>query len=129
MPDPQPTLAAITLAVSDDASPPGPAVLSVLASEAIDASAVRLSDVLAQSPVPCEVLVVWSPRGLDGPTCERVVTWARGRTPSVGLLAWSEQGDREVAERALAAGFDDVQGGPCSPRELAVRIRALHRRV
>lgn len=119
----------IVLAVSDDAPPPAPSVLGTLASEAIDVTAIRLSAVLATSPVSCTVLVVWSPRGLDAVTCERVVAWARGRQPTTGLLAWIEHGDRGVAERALAAGFDDVQSGPCSPRELAVRIRALHRRV
>ena len=119
----------IVVAVSDDAPPPGPAVLAVLAGEAIDVTAIRLSAVLATSPLSCEVLVVWSPRGVDPVTCERVVAWARGRQPSTGILAWLEHGDRAMAERALAAGFDDVQSGPCSPRELAVRIRALHRRV
>ena len=122
-------LATITLAVSDGASPPTPGMLAVLASEAIELATVGLTTVLATSPVGCEVLVVWCPGGLDPATSERVVTWARGRSPSTGLLAWSEQADRTSSERALAAGFDDVQSGPCSPRELAVRIRALHRRV
>lgn len=117
----------VTLGVSDDA--PAPAVLAVLAGEAIELRTAPLATVLAASPAACAVLVVWSPRGLDPASCERVVTWARGRTPSTGLLAWCEHGDRGDAERALAAGFDDVQSGPCSPRELAVRIRALLRRV
>ncbi len=121
--------ATVTLAVGDDASAPAPALLAILAGEAIEVSAARLSVVLATSPADCEVLVVWSPAGLDAVTADRVVAWARGRAPSSGLLLWSEHADRMVAERALAAGFDDVQRGPCSARELAVRIRALHRRV
>ncbi len=123
------SVAAVTLAVSEGASAPAPNVLAVLAGEAIELRALPLAAVLAASPLACEVLVVWSPRGLDVATCERVETWARGRAPATGLLAWCEQGDRAVAERVLAAGFDDVQCGPCLPRELAVRIRALHRRV
>ena len=117
-----PPPAPVTLAVSDDA--PAPAVLAVLAGEAIELRTAPLATVLAGSPAACAVLVVWSPRGLDPVSCERVVTWARGRTPSTGLLAWCERGDRGDAERALAAGFDDVQSGPCSPRAL---LRRVHR--
>jgi DNA-binding response OmpR family regulator len=37
--------------------------------------------------------------------------------------------ERAMLERALAAGFDDAVGAPLSARELAARIRAVHRRV
>ena len=37
--------------------------------------------------------------------------------------------DPADSEAALAAGFDDAAIGPVSPRELAGRIRAVHRRV
>ena len=125
---PTPAAPAMILALDGEAAP-SPSVLAVLAGEAIELATARLVEVLAGAALGCEVLVVWSPRGLDAATCARVVAWARGRSPSSGLLAWCEDGDRTLAERTLAAGFDDVQHGPCSPRELAVRIRALHRRV
>ncbi len=60
---------------------------------------------------------------------ERAVAWAEGRDPRPGLLLLTTSEDREVVERALAAGFDDAVVGPPSTRELAARIRAVHRRV
>ena len=60
---------------------------------------------------------------------ERAVMWAERRTPRPGLVACASSPDRELAERALAAGFDDAVVGPLSARELAARIRAVHRRV
>jgi DNA-binding response OmpR family regulator len=60
---------------------------------------------------------------------ERAVSWAEGRTPRPGLVACSASSDRNLAERALAAGFDDAVVGPLSAREIAARIRAVHRRV
>jgi DNA-binding response OmpR family regulator len=122
-------LSPVTLAVDEGAPPPTADVLAVLATEAIEVATIALAYALGSEPQGCEVLVVWAPRGLDARTCERVVAWGRGRTPPVGLVAWSEDTERRAAERALAAGFDDAQTGPCSPRELAVRIRALQRRV
>lgn len=60
---------------------------------------------------------------------ERAVAWAERRDPRPGLMVFSRGEDRAVLERALAAGFDDAVGGPPSARELAARIRAVHRRV
>lgn len=60
---------------------------------------------------------------------ERAVAWADRRDPRPGLMVFSGGEDRNVLERALAAGFDDAIGGPPSARELAARIRAVHRRV
>ena len=60
---------------------------------------------------------------------ERAVAWAEHRSPRPALLACASSADRALSERALAAGFDDAVVGPWSPRELAARIRALHRRV
>lgn len=57
------------------------------------------------------------------------VAWAERREPRPGLLLLTTGGDRAVVERALAAGFDDAIVGPPSARELAARIRAVHRRV
>ena len=60
---------------------------------------------------------------------ERAVSWAERREPRPGLVACSASTDRNLAERALAAGFDDAVIGPLSSREIAARIRAVHRRV
>lgn len=60
---------------------------------------------------------------------ERAVAWAERREPRPGLVACADAGDRALAERALAAGFDDAVVGPLSARELAARVRAVHRRV
>ena len=122
-------LAPITLALDDDGGTPPSELLAVLAGEALDVRPVALTVALGSDPARCDVLMVWSPRGLTVRTCERIVHWAQGRTPAVGLALWSEHAERAQAERALAAGFDDAQTGPCSPRELAVRLRALQRRV
>lgn len=128
-PTPVTQLAPITVAVTDAAAAPSPALLAVLAGEALPAQVLGLAEVLAAAPGACEVLLLWSARGLDPASCARLVAWARARQPPTGLVAWAELGDRLAAEVALAAGFDDAQAGPCSPRELAVRLRALQRRV
>jgi DNA-binding response OmpR family regulator len=60
---------------------------------------------------------------------ERAVAWAERRDPRPGLLLLTTDEERGVVERALDAGFDDAVGGPPSARELAARIRAVHRRV
>ncbi|HUQ01626.1 MAG TPA: response regulator transcription factor [Kofleriaceae bacterium] len=59
----------------------------------------------------------------------RAVGWAERRDPRPGLLLLVERSDRDVVELALSAGFDDAVRGPPSARELAARIRAVHRRV
>jgi DNA-binding response OmpR family regulator len=59
----------------------------------------------------------------------RAVAWADRKDPRPGLLLLTAGHDRDVVERALTAGFDDAVVGPPSARELAARIRAVHRRV
>ncbi len=75
------------------------------------------------------VVVLWL--GIDDPgdLFDRAVAWAERCEPRPGLIACAPGLDRDLAERALAAGFDDVVLGPPSPPELAARIRAVHRRV
>jgi DNA-binding response OmpR family regulator len=60
---------------------------------------------------------------------ERAVAWAERRDPRPGLVLLTTSEDRDLVEAALHAGFDDAVGGPPSARELAARIRAVHRRV
>ncbi len=75
------------------------------------------------------VILIWAPAGVDDLVMKQIVTWAETRRPSPGLIGWNTAGARVDAEDGLAAGFDDFVVGPCSTRELAARIRAVHRRV
>lgn len=131
VPGPRPTPAAIavTVAVVEEVSPPSELLLATLAREAIEVVLWPLARVLDTPAEGCGVLIVWSPGGLDGIEVERVVAWSQGRTPPPGVIGWAIQGSAASTEHALRAGFDDVIAESCSPRELAVRIRALHRRV
>lgn len=60
---------------------------------------------------------------------ERFVAWAADSPLRPGLIALIENGTARDAETMLAAGFDDVALAPVSTRELAARVRAVHRRV
>lgn len=55
-----------------------------------------------------------------------LVAWGQRHA---GLLALVDDGDAAEREALLAAGFDDVVTPPYTPRELLVRVRAVHRRV
>jgi len=57
-----------------------------------------------------------------------VVSWCERGSEPVGVIAYVPAGGSEDAERALAAGFDDVIAGRNSPRELSARVRAVARR-
>ncbi|MGE5182355.1 MAG: winged helix-turn-helix domain-containing protein [Acidobacteriota bacterium] len=58
-----------------------------------------------------------------------IVTWAGKTARRAGLIGVIEDGSGDEREALLAAGFDDVVTGRISTRELAVRIRAVHRRL
>jgi DNA-binding response OmpR family regulator len=55
----------------------------------------------------------------------RMVAWGQRH----GLVAIVDDGDAAEREALLAAGFDDVVTPPYTPREVVVRLRAVHRRV
>jgi DNA-binding response OmpR family regulator len=61
----------------------------------------------------------------------RIVAWASDgdRAVRAGLIGLVEDGGPSDCESVLAAGFDDVAATPVSTRELAARVRAVHRRV
>ncbi len=85
-------------------------------------------DILHHPPaVPVYVL------GLDpavaGVLADRVVAWATQSELRPGLLGLVEDGTARDCEALLAAGFDDAVVAPISVRELAGRVRAIHRRV
>ncbi|HEU0034313.1 MAG TPA: response regulator transcription factor [Kofleriaceae bacterium] len=60
---------------------------------------------------------------------DKLVEWSQRSELKPGLIGIIEDGDARDCEELLAAGFDDVLVTPVSPRELAGRVRALHRRV
>jgi DNA-binding response OmpR family regulator len=66
---------------------------------------------------------------IAGVLADKIVRWASGSELRPGLLALVEDGGSSVCETLLAVGFDDAVIAPISARELAGRVRALHRRV
>jgi DNA-binding response OmpR family regulator len=60
---------------------------------------------------------------------DKLVAWATASELRPGLIGLVEAGRPQDAEELLAAGFDDAVSTPLSPRELAGRVRAVHRRV
>jgi len=60
---------------------------------------------------------------------DRIVAWATDSALRPGLIGLVEDGRARDCELLLAAGFDDVAVTPVSTRELAARVRAVHRRV
>jgi DNA-binding response OmpR family regulator len=97
--------------------------------EVVDVAVGALEAVLLAATVERQVILVWFPADVDTAACERIVEWGDRRRPRPGLMAWAPVGEPLCAETALAAGFDDAVVGNVSPRELAARIRAVHRRV
>lgn len=59
----------------------------------------------------------------------RIVAWAHASELRPGLIGMVGEGGTAECEELLAAGFDDVVVPPISVRELARRVRAVHRRV
>ncbi len=69
---------------------------------------------------------------LDPPVssvADQLVAWAGHSALRPGLIGLVEHGGAADAEALLAAGFDDALVAPVSTRELAARVRAVHRRV
>jgi hypothetical protein len=97
--------------------------------EVIDVQVGTLDTLLNGAAGERVVALVWFPADVDATICDKVVLWADGRRPRPGMIAWAPIGETSCAETALAAGFDDAVVGNVSPRELAARIRAVHRRV
>ena len=58
-----------------------------------------------------------------------VVAWGQRGELRPGLIGVVEGGGGREREALLHAGFDDVVAAPLSARELAGRVRAVHRRV
>jgi DNA-binding response OmpR family regulator len=88
----------------------------------------QTADILEGPPqVPVYVVVI-DPAS-SGALADRLVAWAAESALRPGLIGLIEAGSPRDCEAVLAAGFDDVAVTPGSPRELAARVRAVHRRV
>lgn len=110
--------------------PPGQAALTAdLERDVIDHHVVALDGLLAGTPPSKSVVLLWIHAAMAAPLFDVVARWSDGKRPRPGLIAWVVGGDHGDAERALAGGFDDVVIGACSTREIASRVRAVHRRV
>lgn len=114
--------------VTVDGSPEVDALVDALQREVIDVE-VRPLSALDEDPPPSTVIVVWVPPGRPDGFFERVVEWAGRLEARPGLLGCAPDGDSGDAETSLAAGFDDFVAGRSPTRELAARLRAVHRRV
>lgn len=88
------------------------------------------ADVLAGAPDPERpVAIVWVPAGTSTETFENIVDWSSRSDQPMALLGCGIDATGLDTEHALAAGFDDFVAGRVSAREIAARIRALHRRI
>lgn len=85
-------------------------------------------DILHQPPaVPVYVLSLDT--AVASVLADKIVQWAQASELRPGLLGLIEDGAPHDCETLLAAGFDDAVIAPISARELAGRVRAIHRRV
>jgi DNA-binding response OmpR family regulator len=86
------------------------------------------ADILHAPPaVPVYVVSVDPP--IAGVLADKIAAWAAASELRPGLIGLVEHGGVRECEALLAAGFDDAVVTPISARELAGRVRAVHRRV
>jgi DNA-binding response OmpR family regulator len=109
------------------ASPDTQAVVAELRRSAMQVE-VRTAELL-DLPPRAPVYVVSVDPATGGALADRLVAWANDGVPRPGLIGLVEHGGGPDAEALLAAGFDDAAVAPVSARELAARVRAVHRRV
>jgi DNA-binding response OmpR family regulator len=89
---------------------------------------VTTAEALQAAPsVPVYVISADAP--IAAVLADKLVAWAAACELRPGLIALVEDGTPRECELMLAAGFDDAMIAPISARELAGRVRAVHRRV
>lgn len=86
-------------------------------------------EILERPAVAGVVYAVWASPGVTLARLGSIAVWAEAAEPRPGLVACVPAGSAADAETALQAGFDDAVVGALSVRELAARLRAVHRRV
>lgn len=84
---------------------------------------------ILHSPPTVPVYVVSVDTAVASVLADKIVSWATSSDLRPGLIALIEDGSVRDCEMLLAAGFDDAVIAPISARELAGRVRAVHRRV
>jgi DNA-binding response OmpR family regulator len=77
----------------------------------------------------CSVLILWVSSLTEPERIRNAVRWIRESGKPVAILGCAPTGDIEDSVRAFEAGVDDFIAGRSSAREIACRIRALHRRT
>jgi DNA-binding response OmpR family regulator len=90
--------------------------------------ALETGEILDGSPRVPVYVVVTDPASSRA-RADKLVAWAADSALRPGLIGLIEDGSARDCEAVLAAGFDDVAVTPVSTRELAARVRAVHRRV
>jgi DNA-binding response OmpR family regulator len=116
------------VAVVDAGGSTAPSMVEALARE-LGPIPVHGPGVLAEPALPGAVYVWDVPAGLPAAQFSAIVGWASAAAPMPGLVGCAADGNRDDVERALAEGFDDFLIGPVGWRELAVRLRAIARRI
>lgn len=109
------------------ASPAAPGVIAELRRSAMQVE-VATGEVL-QAPPSLPVYVIGVDAALAGMVADKIVAWAAASELRPGLIGLVEEGRTRDCEALLAAGFDDAVSASVSPRELAGRVRAVHRRL
>jgi DNA-binding response OmpR family regulator len=126
--DSPPVLEPLRVTVVTLVTAPGtPAVVAELRRGAMQVD-LHTQEVL-DSPPQGPVYVVSVDPSTGEALADRIVAWASDSALRPGLIGVIENGSARDCEALLAAGFDDVAVAPVSPRELAARVRAVHRRV
>jgi DNA-binding response OmpR family regulator len=127
MAEPPPALEPMRVIVVAQISTPGTqAVVAELRRGAMQVE-LRTTEVLDEAPEAPVYIVCIEPPAAG--VADRMVAWANRNELRPGLIGLVERGGSQDAEELLAAGFDDATIAPVSPRELAARVRAVHRRV
>jgi DNA-binding response OmpR family regulator len=81
------------------------------------------------APPAMPVYIVSIDSAIASVLADRIVGWAAASELRPGLIGLVEDGGPRQCEALLVAGFDDAVVTPLSARELAGRVRAVHRRV
>jgi len=81
------------------------------------------------APPTMPVYIVSVDAAIASVLADKIVGWAAACELRPGLIGLVEEGGPRQCEALLAAGFDDAVVTPLSERELAGRVRAVHRRV